>query len=383
MLRPVPQGPEAETVAEQRRALACSGEPEGGRAPVSGIRAAGEVYRPDVIIGGRYRLIEKLGHGGMGEVWSARHVELYTEVALKFPAIHARGAAARILCERFRFEAQIAAQLGLATPHVVAVRDAGADERGPFLVMERVRGRTLRTVLGERGPLPIAMVAEIVAQVAEALATAHAFGVAHRDLKPSNLMLVDRPDGAVFVKVADFGIAKALRADLAADLPEDTSGGMMVGSPAYMSPEQIGGGAGAAEGDRWALAVIAYEALTGRPPFAGRTFSDLFVALSDGRFRPATALRPALPAAIDGFFARALAKDPARRFSSAEDLARAFGAAANARRSRGARALSHRARRIALRLGLLASLIALEPAPEDTAPARERTDRQASSPDLG
>jgi serine/threonine-protein kinase len=340
---------DAQTVAEVG-SLARSAE-----APVSGIRAAAEVYKPGTIIGGRYRLIHELGRGGMGEVWSAQHVELYTEVAIKFPAIPARGEAARIMLERFRFEAQIAAQLGLATPHVVAVRDAGADENGPFLVMERVRGRTLRALLDERGVLPIAMVAEIVAQVAEALSAAHAFGVAHRDLKPSNLMLVDRPDGGVLVKIADFGIAKALRADLAADLPEDTSGGMMVGSPAYMSPEHIGGGASGAAGDRWALAVIAYEALTRRMPFAGRTFADLFVGLSTGRFRPATALRPELPEAVDRFFARALAKDPARRFASAEDLARAFCAAA-AERTRGIRrsgALSHRARRIALRLGLL------------------------------
>ncbi|MFT3774318.1 MAG: serine/threonine-protein kinase [Minicystis sp.] len=351
MLRPVPPSREAETVAEIRP-LARSGS--AAAMPVSGVHAAavesGSPYCAGAIVGGRYRLARKLGRGGMGEVWSAEHVELHTEVAIKFPAILVQGVAARIVYERFRFEAQIAAQLGLLTPHVVAVRDAGNDERGPFLVMEHVKGRTLRALIDERGTLPIKLVAVLVEQVAEALETAHGFGVAHRDLKPSNLLLVDRPDGAIFVKVADFGIAKALRADLSADLPEDTSGGVMVGSPAYMSPEQIGGGGPAAIGDRWSLAVIAYEALTGRLPFEGRTFADLFVGLSACRFQRPTAIQPSLPAALDAFFQRALAKDPAYRFPSARDLARGLRAALA---GPPPRALSHRARRIARRLGLL------------------------------
>ncbi|APR84453.1 serine/threonine protein kinase [Minicystis rosea] len=340
---------EAETVGEIRPLVRSEGA--AASAPTSGVRETSEmVYRPGVIVGGRYQLVRKLGRGGMGEVWSARHVELYTEVALKFPAIMARGVAARIVHERFRFEAQIAAQLGLSTPHVVAVRDAGCDESGPFLVMEHVHGRTLRDLIDERGALSIELAATIVEQTAEALEIAHAFGVAHRDLKPSNLLLVDRADGATFVKIADFGIAKALRTDLSADLPEDTSGGMMVGSPAYMSPEQIGGGGPAAPGDLWALAVMAYEAVTGRLPFEGRTFADLFVRLASGRHPRASSIQPALPAGVDAFFARALAKDPARRFRSARDVAQALRRVAEGPPSG---AISHRARRIALRLGLI------------------------------
>jgi serine/threonine-protein kinase len=298
--------------------------------PESGIRpaeAAG-ARRAGAFVNGRYRLLAPLGRGGMGEVWRAEHLALRAEVAIKFPAASLAAASGPAVFERLRFEAQIAARLAAQTPHVVAVHDAGTDDDGPFVVMEYVRGRTLREALKADGPLPIERATALVAQVAEALAGAHALGVAHRDLKPSNLLLVERPGGAWLVKVADFGIAKALREDLAADLPEETAGGVMVGSPAYMSPEHYCGSAPTERDDLWALAVIAYEAITGKQPFHGRSFADLFVALTSGRFLPPSSRRAALSPAVDVFFARALAKEPARRFHSAEALAQAFAEAA-------------------------------------------------------
>jgi serine/threonine-protein kinase len=252
-------------------------------------------------------------------------VTLRTEVAVKFPSLAMRGRAATMAFERFRFEAQVAARLGLATRHVVAVHDAGCDPSGPYLVMEYVRGSTLQQELDDRGVLSLARVAAIVAQVAEALAAAHAYGVVHRDIKPANLLLAAE-GGALLVKVADFGIAKALRVDLGADLPEDT-GGFMIGSPPYMSPEQMAGRSASGQADLWSLTVIAYEAVTGRLPFPGRSFAELLASHAKGRFDLPSALVPGVPPAVDAWFRRALAKDPAGRFEAAREMAEALAAA--------------------------------------------------------
>jgi eukaryotic-like serine/threonine-protein kinase len=339
-LRVVPPPREADTVAAVRPIR----KQPGGDGPAGGLPAeapahSGAIeivspYRPGVMVAGRYRLTARLGRGGMGEVWSAEHVTLRTEVAVKFPSIALRGRAATAALSRFRFEAQVAARLGLLTRHVVAVHDAGCDAAGPYLVMEHVRGRTLQQELDDRIDLPLPRVAAIVAQVAEALATAHGQGVVHRDLKPSNLLLATDGGGALLVKVADFGIAKALTADLGADLPDDTTGGFMLGSPPYMSPEQMGGRGASTQGDLWALAVIAYEAITGRLPFPGRSFADLLASLSRGRFEPASAARPEAPTAVDAWFRRALAKDQALRFGGAREMAAALAEAVTAPRAR-------------------------------------------------
>ncbi len=381
-MRPVSLPSEAETVVAVRPLR----EPGEGTAELGAIGGAIELdspYRRGAIIAGRYQLAERLGRGGMGEVWSARHVTLRTEVAVKFPSIALRGRAATSAMERFRFEAQIAARLGRETRHVTAVHDAGCDAAGPYLVMEYVRGPTLQHELDDRVTLPLTRVAAIVAQVAEALAVAHAYGVAHRDLKPSNLLLAADAGGALLVKVADFGIAKALRVDLGADVPGDTTGGFMLGSPPYMSPEQMAGRAASAQGDLWALAVLAYEAITGRLPFAGRSFAELLASLAAGRFDAPSALRPGLPPAVDAWFRRALARDEARRFGAAREMAAALmeATAAPARRRSRWNGLP------ALRLGLFAGLLTLRPAPAEGAQAgpggRGSFEGQASTRDLG
>jgi eukaryotic-like serine/threonine-protein kinase len=259
------------------------------------------------------------------------------------------------------------------------VHDAGCDAAGPYLVMEYVRGPTLQQELDDRVTLPLPRVAAVVAQVAEALAVAHAYGVVHRDLKPSNLLLAADPFGALLVKVADFGIAKALRVDLGADLPENTTGGFMLGSPPYMSPEQMAGRAASAQGDLWSLAVIAYEGITGRLPFAGRSFAELLASLAAGRFDAPSALRPDVPVGVDAWFRRALAKDEARRFGAAREMAAVLGqaVAAPARRSRWT-GLS------ALRLGLFAGLLTLRPAPAPgPLDGGGSIEGQASTQDLG
>jgi serine/threonine-protein kinase len=328
MLRPVPPSRDAETVVAVRPPTeAEAAESTPAERPVhSGAIEIGSPYRRGGIVAGRYRLVERLGRGGMGEVWRAHHVTLQTEVAVKFPSLAMRGRAATTAFERFRFEAQVAARLGLETRHVAAVHDAGCDASGPYLVMEYVRGPTLQQELDDRVTLPLGRVAAIVRQVAEALAAAHGYGVVHRDLKPSNLLLATE-GGGLLVKVADFGIAKALRVDLGADLPEDTTGGFMIGSPPYMSPEQMGGGAVSGQGDLWSLAVIAYEAVTGRLPFPGRSFAELLASHARGRFDAPSALRPGVPAAVDAWFRRALAKDEAGRFRGAREMAETLSAA--------------------------------------------------------
>jgi serine/threonine-protein kinase len=334
-------------------------------------------YRTGAIIASRYRLLRQLGRGGMGEVWAAHHLTLNTEVAVKFLSTGAGGNAAKIALERFRFEAQVSAHLGLKTAHVVAVHDAGRDAAGPYLVMEHVRGRTLRAELNRRGPLALDEVATLLDQVCGALSIAHGSGIVHRDLKPSNLLLLDQPDGSLYVKVADFGIAKALQSDLAVDRPEDTSDGWMLGSPAYMSPEQMGGGGVDARSDMWALGVIIYECITGRLPFPGRSVAELIVNMSVGRFDPPTTVRPMLPRELDAWFTRALGKRKEQRFARVEDMALAFHAAIL---GRPLRRMPRVVRRITGLVGLAAAVLALQPGPSEALPETPSDPAIATTP---
>jgi eukaryotic-like serine/threonine-protein kinase len=336
-------------------------------------------YRTGAIIASRYRLLRQLGRGGMGEVWAAHHLTLNTEVAVKFLSTGAGGNAAKIALERFRFEAQVSAHLGLKTSHVVAVHDAGRDAAGPYLVMEHVRGRTLRAELNRRGPMSLEEVATLLDQVCGALSVAHGSGIVHRDLKPSNLLLLDQPDGSLYVKVADFGIAKALKSDLAVDRPEDTSDGWMLGSPAYMSPEQMGGGGVDARSDMWALGVIIYECITGRLPFPGRSVAELIVNMSVGRFDPPTTVRPLLPRDLDAWFLRALGKRKEQRFPRVEDMAQSFHAAIL---GRPVRRMPRLARRITGVVSLAAAMLALQPGPSEALPETTITPAPEAAPIL-
>jgi eukaryotic-like serine/threonine-protein kinase len=290
-------------------------------------------YAPGVLIAGRYRLVRKLGEGGMAEVWLAMHEALKQEVAVKFVTAPEPYGIVPEMLERFRFEAQVSARLGTHTRHIVGVHDAGQHDTGrpggvPFLVMEYVRGPTLAHVLAVEGPVEPQRFAGLLDQIADALGAAHALGIVHRDLKPSNLMLADEPDGSTTVKLADFGIAKAMRKDIELDRPKETALGMRVGSPAYMSPEQVAGTDEIGiQSDLWALGVIAYEALTGRDCFQGHSQLQLFDAICTARFEPASSVRTALPRALDAWFTRALAATPAERFSSADEMAKSFRAA--------------------------------------------------------
>ncbi|MFG2291727.1 protein kinase [Streptomyces sp. NPDC048603] len=274
-------------------------------------------------LAGRYRLDSRLGHGGMGEVWTASDLRLRRTVAVKMVlASHLRDdrLAAHVLA-RFRREGEAAARLNhrnIAVVHDLGEHretgDGGQVEVSPFLVMEFLAGRDLATVLREDHPdgLPIEKVLEYGAQVCDGLAAAHARNIIHRDIKPSNLMLLD--DGTV--KICDFGIAQIQDSTLVL-----TTTGALLGSPLYMAPEQLRGQTPMHSADLYALGVSLYELLTGRPLFtADSAYAVIAMHLSTTPEPPSTH-QPAIPPGIDTLITSLLAKDPADRPLTAKDVA--------------------------------------------------------------
>jgi hypothetical protein len=259
----------------------------------------------------------------MGELWLAEHVPLRAEVVIKFIAaeILSRSGAG----ERFAREAAAAARVN--SPHVVKVLDYGTSADGAaFIVMEKLEGRDLAAELEARGRIDPTSAARIVRQLAQALAKAHAAGVVHRDVKPSNVFLCDAP-GPSFVKLLDFGVAKT------SDAAEQglTGTGACVGTPGYMSPEQLLGAPDVdLRADLWALGVLAFHCLTGRKPFEGETAGAIALAMHTLPLPLPSAYEPSLLPAMDAWFGRACARDPEARFASAVELAEAFAQAAGA-----------------------------------------------------
>jgi serine/threonine-protein kinase len=312
------------------------------RVPLSGHPS---LYSAGEVIADKYELLALIGRGGMGEVWHARHRELGTDLAIKFldrerHAPDEDDQASNVLA-RFRFEAQVSARLGSRTRHIVAAHDAGTHKRAPYLVMELVRGRTLESIIDELGSVPPERMMLILDQVADALAVAHEMGIVHRDIKPANIMLVD-PNEAdaissvtgtapLMAKLADFGVAKPLRTNLNIDSPKETAEGLLVGSPAYMSPEQLrADGKLSAASDLWSLGVVTYEALTGWPAFTANSIAELIVSISTRTPDAPSSVRAHIPASIDAWFDRALAKEPGDRFATAPEAAGAFRQALDA-----------------------------------------------------
>jgi eukaryotic-like serine/threonine-protein kinase len=253
------------------------------------------------LIGGRYKIDALLGGGGMATVWRGRDLRLDRPVAIK--QVSGYGLSQPFALERFTREARAVGRL--SHPNVVSVYDFGTQDREPYLVMELVEGPTVARLLAD-GPLPIADVLSIVSQVCDGLAAAHAAGIVHRDIKPANLILT--PYGTV--KICDFGVARLLDASATPNLTGPVAA---MGSPSFMSPEQISGGDIDPRTDLYALGCTMYAMLTGRPPFtAGGPFGIVQQHLSEPP-EPLTRRRPDVPAEIEELVADLLAKSPDQR----------------------------------------------------------------------
>ena len=270
------------------------------------------------------RLDRLVGEGAMGSVWVAHHEGLDSDVAVKFIARdHRRDAHDKALL-RFGREAKAAARI--KSPHVVHTYDHGVTDDGtPYIVMELLDGESLGERLRRNGHLSLQELRQVVLQVGKALGKAHALGIVHRDIKPDNIFLVPNDD-ELLVKVLDFGIAKHVEDEQAM-----TTTGAMIGTPLYMSPELIRSSRNATPAtDLWALGVVAYESLTGAPPFTGETVGALFFSICGDSVEPASSQRKGVSAALDGWFNKALCQEPDLRFSDAKTMSKAFVAATGA-----------------------------------------------------
>jgi tRNA A-37 threonylcarbamoyl transferase component Bud32 len=278
-------------------------------------------------LGGRYRLVELLGQGGMATIYRARDAQLERDVAVKL--LRPEFGRDPDFLARFRDEARSAASL--SHPNVVSVFDFGEDASGPFIVMELVDGEDLASILRGNGPLAPRQAARISAEVAKALQAAHARGIVHRDVKPSNI-LVSR-DGRV--KVADFGIARAVTES------QLTLPGTTMGSVHYFSPEQARGEVATAASDVYALGIVLFESLTGQRPFSGDGAAAVAMARLTSPPPVPSAVRSTVPPELDQIVQRAMALEPADRYPSAAAMASALeGFLADAGRPAGTGAMA-------------------------------------------
>jgi serine/threonine-protein kinase len=262
------------------------------------------------VLGGRYRLVELLGQGGMATIYRARDGQLERDVAVK--VLRSEYGVDPDFVARFRHEAQAVASLN--NPGIVAVYDYGTDPAGPYIVMELVDGEDLASIIRRSGPLPPRQAARVSSQVARAIGAAHDRGLVHRDVKPGNI-LVTR-DGRV--KVTDFGIARAL-AESALTLP-----GTTLGSVHYFSPEQARGELSTPASDIFSLGIVLYELLTGRRPWEGDSAAAIANARLTGPVPSPSSARSGVPAALDAIDQKALAQEPGDRFASAAEMADAL-----------------------------------------------------------
>jgi eukaryotic-like serine/threonine-protein kinase len=268
------------------------------------------------IIGGKYRLEDVLGLGGTAVVMSATHQQLHQRVAVKLLLNNA--ATAGVDAERLLREAQVIAQM--RSPHVARVVDVGTLTNGsPFMVMELLEGLDLEGHLQLRGRLPIAEAVDIVMQVCEAVAEAHGLGVVHRDIKPGNIFLTRDVDKRPLVKVLDFGLSKlSIRAKQQAQ-KKITSPLEVMGTPAYMSPEQLRATSDVDErSDIWSLGILLYELITGDLPFDDESVQALCVKVMRDAWRP---IKLDLPDGLETVLTRCLQKDPEHRFPKVSALA--------------------------------------------------------------
>src|SRR5262249_43449184 len=263
----------------------------------------------------QYSIEEKLSESGMGEVYRARDERLHRDVALKF--LHPRLIAQPPAVARFIREARAASALN--HPNIVTIHDAGTEKGRRYIVMEFVRGRTLRHFVGK--DLDLETLLDIFTQASRALAAAHAAGVIHRDIKPENIMV--RDDG--YVKVLDFGLAR-LEASKRRDgvLQTKTNPGTLMGTLRYMSPEQASGEQVTSATDIFSLGVVLYELVTGRRPFDARNELEVLQAIGTRPVLPPSRLKPKIPPALEHLILRMLERNIGSRIT-ASDVIKALG----------------------------------------------------------
>jgi serine/threonine-protein kinase len=278
------------------------------------------------VLAGKYRIERVLGAGGMGVVAAAYHLQLDQRIAIKFLLPEALNNPEAVA----RFSREARAAVKIRSEHVARVTDVGTLESGaPYMVMEFLEGIDLSEWVRLHGPLPIAQAAEFIVQACEAIAEAHSLGIIHRDLKPANLFVIRRADGTDSVKVLDFGISKLTNAASSGPDIAMTRTHTMMGSPLYMSPEQMASSRDVdAATDIWAIGATLFELLTGRAPFIADSIPQLCAMILQ---EPAPALRqfrPDAPEALQTVVARCLEKDRSRRYTNVAQLAHdlvAFG----------------------------------------------------------
>ncbi len=259
------------------------------------------------VLDGRYRVDTLIATGGMSGVYRGLDLRLDRPVALKI--MDSRYAGDSQFLTRFQREARAVARL--KDPGLVAVYDQGIDGQHPFLVMELVEGGTLRELLAERGPMPPHAVAAVLAPVLGGLAVAHREGLVHRDVKPENVLISDDGD----VKIADFGLVRAIAE------AKITSTSVILGTAAYLSPEQVSNGDATAASDVYAVGILAYELLTGTTPFTGDTALAVAYQRMDNDVPAPSSVIGGVPAQFDELVLRATARNPADRYADAEDMA--------------------------------------------------------------
>ncbi|HLM54498.1 MAG TPA: protein kinase [Pyrinomonadaceae bacterium] len=329
--QPLRDGSQFCTRCGARTSFGAGAETGAGHAPAQTLSGDETIVPSDPLVGrvldGKYELLARIGHGGMGAVYRARRVHIGDEVAVKL--LHAQLVGDESLVERFRREARAAAQLH--HPHIVTIHDYG-EARGAegfaYIVMELVLGTSLRQLLKSEGRLETARAVSLMRDVCSGVGAAHRRGIVHRDLKPDNVIVVppDEDHAAERVKVVDFGIAK-LR-DMAVEGGTLTEAGAVVGTPFYMSPEQCRGEHLDARSDVYSLGAMLYEMLAGAPPFTAPNISGVIIKhVSEAP--PPLPLELGVPQALRDAVMRALSKDPEARQSDAADFGRDIQAAAS------------------------------------------------------
>ena len=260
----------------------------------------------DTLLDGRYLVQSKIASGGTSTVYRGVDVRLDRPVALK--VMDARYAGDDQFLTRFQLEARAVARL--KNPGLVAVYDQGLDARHPFLVMELIEGGTLRELLAERGPMPPHAVAAVLRPVLGGLAAAHRAGLVHRDVKPENVLISDDGD----VKIADFGLVRAVGA------AGITSTSVILGTAAYLSPEQVRDGNASARSDVYSTGILTYELLTGRTPFTGDSALSIAYQRLDTDVPPPSAAIEGVPPQFDELVERATARNPPERYADAVEM---------------------------------------------------------------